>query len=109
MKLWLDQMLPRRLCQRIAQVTGCDVSHVGVGYTSDESIFAAAREAGAVVLTKDGDFVSLVERLGTPPQVIWLRCGNRSNRELERILEATLPEALLLLERGEPVVEVTGT
>lgn len=56
-----------------------------------------------------GDFVSLVERLGTPPQVIWLRCGNRSNQELERILVATLPDAIVLLERGEAVVEVTGT
>jgi predicted nuclease of predicted toxin-antitoxin system len=107
-KLWLDQMLPRRLCERISEVTGCDVSHVGAGYVDDESIFMAAREARALLVTKDGDFVSLLERLGTPPQMIWLRCGNRSNRELGRILEATLPEALALIERGEPIVEVTG-
>lgn len=101
-------MLPRRLCERIGEVSGCDVSHVGSGYRDDESIFLAARDAHAVLLTKDGDFVSLIERMGTPPQMIWLRCGNRSNHELGRILEATLPEAIALIERGEPIVEVTG-
>ncbi len=109
MKLWLDQMLPRRLCERIGKVTGCDTSHVGTGYLDDETIFQAAREARAVLLSKDGDFVTLIERLGPPPQMSWLRCGNRSNQELERILAATLPDAIARLERGEPIVEVTGT
>lgn len=49
-----------------------------------------------------------MERLGTPPQLIWLRCGNCSNPELERILTATLPTTLDLLEKGEPIVEITG-
>ena len=71
-------------------------------------IFQAARAAGAAVVTKDSDFISLIERLGTPPQLIWLRCGNCSNPELERILEATLPTAIELLEKGEPIVEITG-
>ncbi len=108
MKLWLDQMLPRRLCDPIAEWTGCEVSHVGTEYPEDEEIFIAARSAGAAVLTKDSDFVSLIERLGAPPQLVWLRCGNCSNRELERILKATLPTVIDLLREGEPIVEVTG-
>lgn len=108
MKLWLDQMLPRRLCDPIAEWTGCQVWHVGTEYPEDEHIFEAARSAGAVVVTKDSDFISLVERMGSPPQLIWLRCGNCSNPELERILKATLPTALELLEKGEPIIEITG-
>ncbi len=108
MNLWLDQVLPRRLCEPIAELTGCEVRHVGIEYASDEEIFLAARSARAAVLTKDSDFVTLMERLGTPPQPIWLRCGNCSNRELERILTATLAGAVELLKNGEPLVEVTG-
>jgi predicted nuclease of predicted toxin-antitoxin system len=107
-KLWLDQMLPRRLCDPIREWTGCEVSHVGTQYLEDADIFEAARAAGAVVVSKDSDFLPMVRRLGAPPQFLWLRCGNCSNRELERILEATLGDAIRLLRRGEPIVEITG-
>ncbi|MDF5718318.1 MAG: DUF5615 family PIN-like protein [Rhizonema sp. NSF051] len=30
------------------------------------------------MITKDSDFVDLVDRLGTPPQIIWLTCGDTS-------------------------------
>lgn len=59
-------------------------------------------------MTKDSDFVDLVERLGVPPQIIWLTCGNTSNARLREILNATLPEALELLQSGEALVEITG-
>ena len=64
--------------------------------------------AGAVVLTKDRDFVDLVHRQGAPPQIIWVTCGNTSNREMIRILQATFAEACELLAAGEPVVEIKG-
>jgi predicted nuclease of predicted toxin-antitoxin system len=59
-------------------------------------------------MTKDRDFVDLVERYGSPPQVIWLTCGNTSNARLKEILTATLPDALELLRSGERLVEITG-
>ena len=108
MKLWLDQMLPRRLCDPFREWTGCEVSHVGTQYLEDADIFKAARAAGAVVVSKDSDLLSMVERVGAPPQFLWRRCGNCSNRELERILKATLGDAIRLLRRGEPIVEITA-
>lgn len=86
---------------------GLAVSHVGTRYESDLAIFNAAREREAAILTKDSDFLRLIERHGPPPQVIWLTCGNCSNRELERILLDGLPRAVELLKRGEAVVEIT--
>jgi predicted nuclease of predicted toxin-antitoxin system len=59
-------------------------------------------------MTKDRDFVDFVERYGSPPQVIWLTCGNTSNARLKEILTATLPDALELLRSGERLVEITG-
>ncbi|HEX7314862.1 MAG TPA: DUF5615 family PIN-like protein [Pyrinomonadaceae bacterium] len=70
------------------------------------AIFLAARSAAAVVMTKDSDFVMLLEEFGPPPRVIWLTCGNTSNARLKQILTNALPRAIELLESGEPLVEV---
>ena len=59
-------------------------------------------------MTKDSDFVDLVDHLGEPPQIIWLTCGNTSNAQLREILTSVLPEALELLRSGEKLVEISG-
>ena len=59
-------------------------------------------------MTKDSDFVDLVCRLGTPPQIIWLTCGNVTNRYLRQILIVTLPDALERLRQGEIIVEISS-
>jgi predicted nuclease of predicted toxin-antitoxin system len=61
-----------------------------------------------IIMSKDSDFVDLVCRLGSPPQILWLTCGNVTNRNLKRILTATLPEAIIQLQHGESVVEISG-
>ena len=57
-------------------------------------------------MTKDSDFVRLQDRFGIPPQIIWITCGNTSNENLKKILLSTLPEAKVLLEGGESLVEI---
>ncbi|EDX84808.1 hypothetical protein S7335_2505 [Synechococcus sp. PCC 7335] len=74
----------------------------------DPEIFEAAKDQKAIVMTKDSDFVDLVERLGSPPQIIWLTCGNTSNAKLREILSETLPKALKILATGETLVEISG-
>ena len=111
MRFWLDAQLPPSLCDWLSTKFGIEaerVRSVGLRDAEDEEAFAAARSAGVVVMSKDADFARLVERHGPPPQILWVTCGNTSNRELCRILEATLPEARELLEGGEPLVEVSN-
>jgi predicted nuclease of predicted toxin-antitoxin system len=71
-------------------------------------IFFSAREADATVMTKDSDFLELQKRLGVPPKIIWVTCGNTSNTRLKEILAASLRQACELLESGEILVEITG-
>ena len=59
-----------------------------------------------MVLTKDADFVELLERLGPPPRVVWLRCGNTSNARLRMILERWWPKVEELLAAGEKLIEI---
>ena len=48
-------------------------------------------------------------RLGSPPQILWLTCGNVTNRNLKQLLTATLPDALEQLRQGEMIVEISNT
>ena len=57
-------------------------------------------------MTKDADFAKMVERLGPPPRVIWLRCGNTSNAALKDLLIRKLPECMVRLADGNSIVEL---
>ena len=78
-------------------------------WARDIEIFEAARVANAVIMTKDSDFIDLVCRLGTPPQILWLTCGNVTNRNLQQLLTLTLPEALERLRQGEVILEISNS
>ncbi len=109
MRFWLDVHLPPALIPWLKERFAIEVEAFRkVGWTRepDAAIFSSLRNEGDVVLTKDSDFVALVETKGPPPQVIWITCGNTSNKSLRRILGVTMEDALELLKRGEPIVEI---
>ena len=81
-------------------------SDLALQRAADLEIFDAARDAGALVMTKDADFAALVNQFGAPPQIVLLTCGNTSNAHLRQVLGTAWPTVLLMLERGEPLVEV---
>jgi predicted nuclease of predicted toxin-antitoxin system len=107
--LWLDAQLSPAVAVWLRMRFELDahaVRDLGLRDAEDSDIFAAARNAGAVVMTKDADFVELLQRHGAPPQVIWLRSGNTSNARLKLLLVQALPAVLPMLEAGEPLVEI---
>ena len=111
MVVWVDAQLSPALAAWLRQGFGVDASAVrdlGLREAEDPAIFARARAAEAVVLTKDSDFVELLARHGPPPQVVWLTCGNTSNAFLRELLATAWPRAAALLAAGESLVEVSG-
>jgi len=107
--IWVDAQLSPALAPWLTKQFGVDavsVGRLGLRDAKDPQIFAAAREANAIVLTKDDDFVILLERLGPPPRVLWVTCGNTSNEHLRQVLTATLSDALELINAGEVLVEI---
>lgn len=111
MRLWLDAQLSPALAAWIAATFQIEVSAVRdlrLRDALDLEIYEAARNADAVVVTKDSDFVRLLERSGPTPRVIWVRCGNTSNARLRQILSTTLPDAFALLDSGERLVEINA-
>lgn len=110
MILWDDSQLSQYLAPWLAETFGMEAhsaQELGLLQATDREIYQAAREAGAVIMTKDNDFLGLLNRLGSPPQVLWITCGNTSNARLRQILQEVLPTALDMLEQGEPLVEIS--
>jgi len=107
MKLWLDAQLSPEMAAWIVRnfsIEAVPVRDIGLRDASDLQIFEAAKRVG---VTKDSDFSDLIARFGSPPQIIWLRCGNTSNEILRGIFKTTLRNALALLESGEDLVEIS--
>ncbi len=110
MIIWLDAQLPPSVAVWITATFGVEaraVRDLGLRDAQDAPIFEAARAAGAVVMTKDKDFVEMLQRLGPPPKVLWVTCGNTSNARLREILSSALPTAVARLESGDNLIEIT--
>ena len=111
MILWIDAQLSPALAPWISAtfegVEAYSARWLGLRDATDPEIWQAAREADVVVMTKDQDFVRMLERHGAPPRVLWVTCGNTSNAVMREVLLATLPTALALLQAGEALVEIS--
>jgi predicted nuclease of predicted toxin-antitoxin system len=111
MTIWLDAQLSPAIAVWITvqySVPAVALRDLGLHDATDQEIFFAARASDAIVMTKDSDFVRLLEVNGSPPKVIWLTCGNTSNARLKKILANTLEKALELLQSGEQLVEINA-
>ena len=112
MIVWVDAHLSPRIARWLSSqfaIQAVPVRDLGLREATDQQIFEAARAAKAVVMTKDADFVELVERQGPPPQILWVTSGNTSEERLRKILGSVFQEALNMLKAGEPLVEVSGS
>ena len=107
--IWLDAHLSPRVAQWIRESLGHEarpLREIGLRDATDEEIFGGGRREDVVILTKDKDFVDLVGRLGAPPAIIWLRCGNTSEAKLKQILADHLEDALKFIDAGDDIVEI---
>ena len=104
MRIWVDAQMSPAIATWISSnydVSAVAIRDLGLRDAEDKEIFEAARQEKAVVMTKDSDFVLLLDKLGPPPQVIWVTCGNTSNARLKEVLTHTLPKAIDLLDLGQ--------
>ena len=87
-RLLFDENLAGRLVHELADVFP-ESEHVervlGQG-AADEAIWAHARQAGFLIVTKDEDFQRLSVWRGAPPKVVWIRLGNCSTSQVADLL-----------------------
>ena len=110
MKFWLDGQISPKIAPWLKSQFGFECIHIrdlGLMKKEDLDIYRDARIANAIVITKDQDFLELSRRLGPPPQIVWVTCGNTSNQNLRMILDRVFSDAVEFLKTGQAIVEIS--
>jgi predicted nuclease of predicted toxin-antitoxin system len=94
MKLLFDHNLSYKLVRRLADIfpDSTQTRLLGFGAEADSAIWQHAKDNGFVVVTLDKDFSDLALQRGVPPKIIWLRCGNSTVAEVERLIRANFAD-----------------
>ena len=102
MTFWLDEQISPVLAPWIEESFGVvcrSVVTLPVDRGNDKDIFLSARHAGAIIVSKDSDFVDLVNQLGQPPQILWVTCGYRSNALMKPLVAGSFSGRLAPVEK----------
>jgi predicted nuclease of predicted toxin-antitoxin system len=88
MKLLSDQNLSPHLASSLNDLfPGSNhVYLLGLDRVLDAEVWEYARENGFILVSKDADFSELSLLRGHPPKLIWLRPGNCTTGQIERLL-----------------------
>lgn len=111
MRFLVDAQLPPALARHLVTL-GHEASHVadaGLLASRDRDIWRYAEANGAVLITKDEDFVTLRALNPRGPAIVWVRVGNATKRNLIARFVAALPAIVAAIARGETIVQVPNT
>ena len=106
MKFLVDAQLPPALAFWLREqgLTADHLADLGLTGAPDADLADLAERSNLIIVSKDIDFVTL--RLPDRFGLIWLRCGNATNRRLLAWLWPRWPIVTKLLAAGERFVEV---
>jgi predicted nuclease of predicted toxin-antitoxin system len=108
LKFLVDQNLPLGLAE-VLTALGHDALHVkqlNLSTASDHRVWQTAVSLGAVIVSKDGDFISFVARGAGGAALVRLRIGNCANAALYNVVRRAWASVVARLEEGETIVEV---
>lgn len=93
MKLLFDQNLSYKLCAKLLDLfSGSEQARqIGLDRADDRTIWQYAVANGFTIVTQDSDFADFSGLYGSPPKVIWLRCGNQPTDVVESLLRNHAP------------------
>ena len=108
MKLLIDHQLPLALALHLRRRghTWDHVADLGLSKAADVDVWAWAERDGAVLVSKDEDFVLLLSRPGAVGQLIWVRLGNCRNGVLLAAFDRVHDEMVAAVAAGRRVFEV---
>ena len=86
----LDNNLSPRLCTELGDIYPgiTHVSELALEREADIVVWRYAKEQDLHIMTKDKDFIALLNQNGHPPKVICLQLGNCTNKELQSIIRS---------------------
>ena len=94
MKILLDANISWKLINKLKPVFGecAHVDLIGLDVPAEDiDIWNYALDNGYIIITKDNDFVDLLEMNGFPPKVVLIKTGNNRSQALMELLENVKP------------------
>jgi predicted nuclease of predicted toxin-antitoxin system len=88
LKLLFDLNLSHKLPLHMADIypDSVHVRLLGLERAADEVIWHYAQQGGYVIISQDADYAERSRLHGSPPKVVWLRCGNTTPQKVEQLL-----------------------
>ena len=89
MKILLDANISWKLASKLTHIFNdcAHVDHIGINVPAkDMDIWNYALNNGFIIITKDNDFLDLLDIYGFPPKVVLIRTGNNSSQALLELL-----------------------
>jgi predicted nuclease of predicted toxin-antitoxin system len=88
MKLLFDENLSHKLVRLLADLfpASIHVRDVGLKAADDPVVWEYAKDNDLMIVSKDSDMHQRSFVFGYPPKVVWVRLGNCSTSDVERLL-----------------------
>jgi predicted nuclease of predicted toxin-antitoxin system len=88
MKLLFDENLSHKLVRLLADLfpDSEHVRDVGLKSADDPIVWDYAKRHGLMIVSKDSDMHQRSFVFGYPPKVVWVRLGNCSTSDVERLI-----------------------
>jgi predicted nuclease of predicted toxin-antitoxin system len=88
MKLLFDENLSPRLAETLGDLFpgSTHVRNIGLKSADDPTVWDYAVSNNFVIVSKDSDMHDRSLFYGFPPKVIWVRLGNCSTKDVEKLL-----------------------
>ena len=103
MNLLFDENLSPKLIGRLNDLFpgSIHVRDIGLKSADDISIWEYAFNTKYTIVTQDSDFYEMSLLFGSPPKIIWLRCGNTSTKNILKIFKENHQEIIDFLNTVE--------
>ena len=110
MKLLFDENLSPRLAETVRDLyPGSDhVHNRNLGRAKDSEVWDFAKLNGFAIVSKDSDFAARSVLESDPPKIIWIRLGNCSTDDIERLLRSAHERIRGFLEEDEETCLMLG-
>ncbi len=109
MRFLIDAQLPPSLAQQFSSFghQATHIADIGLREAPDSAIWSHAAATGAVLVTKDEDFVMMRALDNQGPAVVLVRTGNTTKRALLGRFAQGFAAIIAALERGETIIEIS--
>lgn len=113
LEFWIDLNLPPILATWLREdfkVNAKSFEELNLITASDADVFKLAKSKSntIIITTKDYDFISLADDIGSPPKILYLNTGNISNKQLKQIIFDSFLDVIKIFSKtNQTIVEIT--